>query len=107
MKDRIKITVCAITVCLAVTMSAVTVNSLLGNGRSAENAAAEKSAGGYVIASYGGRIAVFSAGEPGMPISVTGITISSLRESDRQLIETGIALATEAEVAQLLEDLGS
>lgn len=107
MKERIKITVCAITVCIAVTMSAVTVNSLLGNGSADAPSDAKSGADSYILMAYGGRIAVFSASDPGIPITVTGISVSSLRESDRQLIEEGIALETQAQVAQLLEDLGS
>lgn len=108
MKERIRIIVCAITVCIAIIMSAMTIASFRESSvATTENAAPEFTAGGYVIKEHHGRIAVFDADELDSPITVTNININALRDSDRRLLTSGISLSDEAQVAQLLEDLGS
>ena len=107
MKQRIRIIVCAITVCIAVIMSAITIASFRESGAAPEIPAPQLAAAGYVIREHHGRIAVFSADNPDSPITVTNINISALRDSDRNLLTSGISIPDEAQVAQLLEDLGS
>ncbi len=108
MKQRIRIIVCATTVCLAVIMSAMTIASFRESAAAtSEVPAPQLAAVGYVIREHHGRIAVFSADEPYSPITVTNININALRDSDRQMLASGISLSDEAQVAQLLEDLGS
>lgn len=108
MKQRIRIIVCAITVCIAVIMSAITIASFReSNTPTPEIPAPQLAAAGYVIREHHGRIAVFSADEPDSPITVTNININALRDSDRRLLTSGISISDEAQVAQLLEDLGS
>ena len=105
MNERIKITVCAVTVCIAVIMSAATVNSFLE--KDAPGSAPEQSVEEYVVMAYYGKIAVFNPNHLNTPLTVTDININTLRDSDRRMLADGIRLNDEAEVAQLLEDLGS
>ena len=107
MNERIKITVCAVTVCIAVIMSAVTVNSFLEKDNTNPDSITVQPTEGYVIMAYYGKIAVFNPNHLNTPLAVTDININTLRDSDRRMLADGIRLNDEAEVAQLLEDLGS
>ena len=62
---------------------------------------------GYVLGEVDGNIAVFRAGSMREPISVTDIELGSLRSSDREKILSGLRASDEAQLQQLLEDLGS
>ena len=62
---------------------------------------------GYLLADYGGSVAIFAAGDTETPVEVTEISLDSLREGDRALIESGLAVSSGEELAALLEDLGS
>ena len=59
------------------------------------------------LGAYQGSVAVFDRGHPATPRAVTDIDLSSLRATDRALIERGYPVGNEAELQELLEDLGS
>lgn len=61
----------------------------------------------YVVRAYNGEICVFYADRPDVPAVYTGIALSSLRDSDRELVEKGIKLDTYEELVGILEDFGS
>lgn len=86
-------------------------NSITG-GKERENTSetlyAETSDGGaeYYLRERDGFVCVFTPGS-GSPVGVTGISVSSLRESDRAIVSRGIAVRDREELLTLLEDLGS
>lgn len=61
----------------------------------------------FILREYGGVVGVFEPGRRSKPMSVTDIEVFSLREADRAMLETGIAVRDRAELMELLEDLGS
>lgn len=61
----------------------------------------------YVLGEWEGYIAIFAGGETKIPLRVTTIELKNLREADRSLIREGLIVATETELMELLEDLGS
>jgi len=96
MKIGIRITVCIMMMAIALTMVVFTVADF----REAENE-------GYVLGEVDGNIAVFRPGRRGEPLAVTDIELGSLRSSDREKIIAGLHASGDAELQQLLEDLGS
>ena len=72
----------------------------------AEGAPAETQNAPFVLREFEGRVAVFSPGRD-MPLSVTGIELSTLRKQDRELLFEGLAAGNREELLMLLEDLGS
>ena len=61
----------------------------------------------FTLAQHDGCVAVYSASDRENPLLVTDISLSSLRKTDRELIERGIAVSSHDEILGLLEDLGS
>lgn len=61
----------------------------------------------YVLREYGGYVAVYVENNPACPMTVTDIQVSTLRALDRQLLETGLKLASREKLMMTLEDLGS
>ena len=99
MKTGIRIILCAALVCIAVTLAGFTLAGFRGQ------APVQNSL--YLLGESAGRVAVFGRDNPGTPVTVTDIAMSSLRERDRQLISDGLPVSTREELAQLLEDLGA
>ena len=60
---------------------------------------------GFVLADYGGQVAVFRSGGGPAPDQVTAIRVQLLPSPDRQRLTEGIPVAGETELAMLLEDL--
>lgn len=60
----------------------------------------------YLVKEHNGVVAVFFDGDT-KPMIETDISISGLRQNDRELIEQGIALESYNEVLGLLEDFDS
>lgn len=61
----------------------------------------------YVLRDYEGLVAVFVENEPELPMTVTDIQVSTLRELDKQLLETGLKIDSHEKLVMTLEDLGS
>ncbi len=61
----------------------------------------------YVLMEYDGQIAVYVSGDEKTPVLLTGILTSSLRKTDRELLQEGIPARGDEELAKLLEDFGS
>lgn len=59
---------------------------------------------GYRLSELGGRIGVYYMGEL---LYCTEISVYSLREADRTLLQEGVRAETYSEVLSLLEDFGS
>ncbi len=61
----------------------------------------------YVLRDYEGYVAVFVENDPNCPMTVTDIQISTLRELDQRLLQTGMKVKTHERLVMTLEDLGS
>lgn len=60
----------------------------------------------YILKEHNGYVAVFSSKDSEL-LEVTGIPVSSLRVTDRNLLETGIAADSRETMLTLLEDFNS
>ena len=94
-----RIVLCICLMALAVTMAAFTLADF--------RRAAAGDSGALMLGAWQGSVAVFDRGDPAAPISVTDIELSSLRATDRALIERGMPVESEEALLSLLEDLGS
>ena len=101
LKTIIRMIVMVTLMAVAVTMAAFTAAGFRGNGNSAPRP------GTYVLADYGGSVAIFENGETVNPLQVTDIELDTLRAADRAMIETGVPVSSREELMELLEDLGS
>lgn len=61
----------------------------------------------YVLRDYDGYVAVFIENQPESPMTVTDIQVMTLREADRELLETGLKVSTHERLMMTLEDLCS
>ena len=61
----------------------------------------------YLVREYQGQVAVFLPKQLYGPKYVTGIRVDSLPLADREALEAGIRIRTDAQLTALLEDLGS
>lgn len=61
----------------------------------------------YVLRDYEGYVAIFVENNPSCPMTVTDIQVSTLRELDKMLLETGMKLYSRERLMMTLEDLGS
>lgn len=61
----------------------------------------------YVLRDYEGYVAVYVENDPTCPMTVTDIQVSTLRELDKMLLETGMKLYSRERLMMTLEDLGS
>ena len=101
MKAIIRMVLMVCLMAVAVTMAAFTAADFR---KRAEGAAPS---GSYVLADYGGSVAIFDGGNTEAPVQVTDIELDTLRAADRKLIETGVPVSTKEELMALLEDIGS
>ena len=60
----------------------------------------------YILADYGGHVAVFCPQRGGAPRQVTAIEVQHLPAADRLQLQNGIPVDSTVELAMLLEDLG-
>jgi hypothetical protein len=61
----------------------------------------------YVLRDYEGYVAIYVENDPSCPMTVTDIQVSTLREIDKTLLETGLKLYSREKLMMTLEDLGS
>lgn len=61
----------------------------------------------YVLREYDGCVAVFASVGDTSPMTLTDIEVGTLRDADRQILSTGLAVADREELLTLLEDLGT
>lgn len=93
MKIGIRIISCVMLMAMALTMAVFS----LADFRAEE---------GYRLGEHEGRVAVYSQ-NGSVPVTVTDIDMSSLRQADRDMVVNGLEAATREELLSLLEDLGS
>ena len=99
MRTTVRIIVCICLLAVAVTMAAFTMAGFTKSRPAPEDT--------LMLGAWQGSVAVFSGGDPAQPLSVTDIALSSLRATDRALIERGLPVASQEDLQTLLEDLGS
>ena len=61
----------------------------------------------YVLRDYEGHVAVYVENDPSCPMTVTDIDVNTLRELDRETLQTGIKVKSKERLMMMLEDLGS
>ncbi|MEA4896032.1 MAG: hypothetical protein VB064_12340 [Oscillospiraceae bacterium] len=61
----------------------------------------------YVLRDYEGYVAIYVENDPSCPMTVTDIQVSTLRDLDKKLLETGLKLYSRERLMMTLEDLGS
>lgn len=96
MKTGVRIAVCVMMMAIALTMVVFTAAGF----RKGETES-------FLLGEYGGNVAVYSSGEERALLRVTDIALASLPGADREKLGSGIAVAGERELQELLEDLGS
>lgn len=109
MKTKIKMAVMGILFLFTVFLSAFAfISSVEADDRGAAvSAMAESEVICYVLRDYEGYVAIFVENDPTRPMTVTDIQVSTLRELDKSLLETGMKLYSREELMMTLEDLGS
>ena len=60
----------------------------------------------YILAEYGGHVAVFCPQKGTLPREITTIEVQLLPSADRRQLQNGIPVSDTVELAMLLEDLG-
>lgn len=68
-----------------------------------ESTQPKESTQGFLLAESEGKVAVFRSGET-EPLCVLEVYVSELPESDRRLLQSGIAVSNENELYALIED---
>ena len=111
MNDRIWISGAAVLLALASASAALVVNCPPASAPAVRAAAVETSAPVsppaepvYLVRAYSGELCVFQSGQL---VERTGIPVSTLPRSDRELAEVGITVVGQAALSELLGDLGS
>ena len=97
-KRRLSVSVAMLLLAAACAVSAIAAGASGSDGGGGD---------GYVLRGYEGYVAIFDGESRTKPSIITGIELRNLTEADRMLMETGLPAETEAELALLLEDLGS
>lgn len=105
MSTSVKIIICTMLAAIALTMAAFTFANFEDPVKAVD--AVEVIETRYVLGEWEGKIAIFREGNMKTPLRITAIELSTLREADRVLIRKGLIAASETELLQLLEDLGS
>ena len=59
----------------------------------------------YILRANGDYVAVYEAGTPGVPLEITNIAVSDLREHDQELLRAGLGAEDREALLMLLEDL--
>ena len=95
MRLGIRIVSCVALVAIALTMAVFTAADFGGSGETL-----------YTLGEYNGNVAVFTLDGSEM-VELTDIALASLRQADREMIFSGISAASQRELQELLEDLGS
>ena len=108
MKLWIKLGGTALMACTAAVCAWAALGGITGQAPERENTAAAYS---YVpscsLAVIVGCVAVFASVGDTSPITLTDIEVGTLRDADRQILSTGLAVADREELLTLLEDLGT
>lgn len=100
MKTGIRMAICMVLMATAATMASITISSFYQRNEVPTAPSA------YVLGIADGNVAVFSGSDLTIPVTVTEIEASLLRESDQQLLSEGIPADSREELMALLEDLG-
>ena len=107
MSNKIKAPVLGFLVICAVVFPAFAFSSV---GKAEDTLISSEAVGSeqnYVLRDYEGFVAVFVENDPSCPMTVTDIQVSTLRELDKKLLQTGMKVRTHERLMMILEDIGS
>lgn len=109
MKNKVKIPILIVLVLFAVALPAFALSEFVGETAEEDvvSTIAMGSEQNYILREYEGFVAVFVDNDPDCPMTVTDIEISTLRELDRTLIQTGMKVKSHNRLMMILEDIGS
>ncbi len=107
MRNKLKVFLVLFLVLCAVFSSAFAISGASRAENKLISTQAVGSENNYVLRDYEGYVAVFIENDPYRPMTVTDIPVSTLREMDRQLMQTGLKVKTHESLVVMLEDLGS
>ncbi|NLV85749.1 MAG: hypothetical protein GX025_00815 [Clostridiales bacterium] len=109
MKTKIRAALLGIAFIMALTLaSAATVSHVAAKSLESELSCFSQGAENrYVLRDYEGYVAVFVENRPDCPMTVTNIQVSTLRELDKRLLQTGMKVQSHERLVMTLEDLGS
>ena len=107
MKLRWKIISCIVLMVAAFWCAWGAITSISGPVFAARQTGPNLLGAAYVLRDCGGNVAVYDAASLRIPLRVTDIETAYLRQTDRELLEQGLAVSSEEELLMLLEDLGS
>jgi len=105
MSNKIKGVVLALA--LAAAVSGPVAAFALGGVKEEAAVQAPEAENSYILRDYDGYVAIFVENEPKLPVTVTDIQVSTLRELDRKLLVTGMKVKGHEELVMILEDIGS
>ena len=107
MKNRLKKAALCIFAAGAMTLAGL---AFFGQGQAQQDTIgclSENEDSRYVLRDYEGYVAVFVENDPNCPMTVTDIQVSTLRELDRIILQTGMKVSFHQRLIMTLEDLGS
>lgn len=110
MNSKVKAAVLALSfVCASAFAATAVISRVSADAKGAEAVFAEQAEEdkSYVLRDYEGYVAVFVENDPNCPMTVTDIQVSTLRELDKSLIQTGMKVKSHERLVMTLEDLGS
>lgn len=109
MKPKVKIVIIGILVLFTAFFSAYAIvgHVKAEDGGEAVSCMTENEETCFVLRDYEGYVAVYVENDSTRPMTVTDIPISTLRELDKKLLETGLKLYSKERLIMTLEDLGS
>ncbi len=103
-----KIAVCLLAACALVTAGfAMTSMGQASQEEDTIGCLSENEDSRYVLRDYEGYVAVFVENDPSCPMTVTDIQVSTLRELDQIILQTGMKVNSHERLIMTLEDLGS
>ena len=109
MKAKVKIAIIGMLFLISMVLSAFVIADTVKteDGGDTVSCMTESEATCYVLREYEGYVAIYVENDPACPMTVTDIQVSTLRELDKTLLETGIKLYSRERLMMTLEDLGS
>lgn len=105
MSNKIKGVILALALTAAVSGPAAAF--AFGGGEDDVPVQAEETENCFILKDHGGYVAIFVENGPELPVTVTDIQVSTLRELDRELLAAGMKVQGQEELVMLLEDIGS
>ncbi len=97
---------CFVLLCVATSLIAIPVINQKATDSNNDQVDTPNISLSYIVKDFNGNVAVFEA-DASAPFRVTEVSISTLPKADQERLQEGIAVADQAELNTLLEDLCS